>query len=315
MMPSNSGIGRESRHDPSLDARIARTARRQQGNVSRRQLLCLGLSDDAIAHRVATGRLFRVHRGVYAVGRPPITPHERAAAAVLACGEDAALSHHAALALWGFVAHWPKTLEVVTARNVRPPGLRVHRCRTLLPGDLTTQQYIRVTHPARTMLDVARGYPPHRLARLVNDALHGLYLTRNQLAEACGRHPNHRGTRLILPFCDASAGNPTRSGWEDGLPAWCVRHGVPIPQLNQVLAGRELDGWYREERVAIELDSWEYHNDREAFRRDRLRDAENLALDIVTVRITWDRQYGDAPAEEAERLRRILAVRRRRRAA
>ncbi len=293
-----------------VDAAIAAIAARQHGNITHEQLRAAGLGVKAIAYRCHVKRLFREHRCVYAVGKPAQTPLERAAAAVLACGDGAALSHHAALALWEFVQRWPAILEVITPRNVRPPGIRAHQCRTLHPRDLTTQHGIRVTHPARAMLDVARGYPPHRLPRLVNGALHTLYLTRGQLTEACARHPTHRGTRLLLPFCDASAGNPTRSGWEDDLPAWCARHGVPIPLLSQVVAGRELDGWYPQERVAIELDSWEFHNDREAFRRDRLRDAEHLALDIVTVRITWDRQYGDAPADEAERLRRILAVRR-----
>ena len=70
----------------AVDVAIAAIAAKQNGNITRRQLLALGLDDSAIAWRVKMGRLYRVFRGVYSVGRPPVTPHEWASAAVLACG-------------------------------------------------------------------------------------------------------------------------------------------------------------------------------------------------------------------------------------
>src|SRR5438309_2012866 len=91
---------------PRISRQIAQIAARQHGNVTRPQLLAIGLGDDAISYRVKTDRLHRVHRGVYAVGRPPAQPIERAAAAVLACGPRAALSHGSAMTLWGFWKRW-----------------------------------------------------------------------------------------------------------------------------------------------------------------------------------------------------------------
>jgi hypothetical protein len=85
----------------SINFAIVAGALRQHGLITRAQLLELGLSESGIAWRCATGRLFRVYTGVYAVGRPPNTPLQRAAAAVLACGPGAALSHSSALTLWG----------------------------------------------------------------------------------------------------------------------------------------------------------------------------------------------------------------------
>jgi hypothetical protein len=61
--------------------------------VTRANLTALGFSAMAIDHRVATGRLHLVARGVYVVGRPELTPHGRWMAAVLACGDGAVLSH------------------------------------------------------------------------------------------------------------------------------------------------------------------------------------------------------------------------------
>ncbi|MBV9802666.1 MAG: type IV toxin-antitoxin system AbiEi family antitoxin domain-containing protein, partial [Solirubrobacterales bacterium] len=77
-------------------------AAKQAGNITRRQLLGLGVDDDAIRYRVKIGRLYRVFRGVYSVGRRPITVQEWASAAVLACGPGAALSHASAMVLWGY---------------------------------------------------------------------------------------------------------------------------------------------------------------------------------------------------------------------
>jgi Transcriptional regulator, AbiEi antitoxin len=87
-------------HQTPQAARVWRLASRQHGVVSRRQLLELGFSAQAIKHRVATGRLHQVARGVYAVGRPDLGREGRWMVAVLACGADALLSHTSAAALW-----------------------------------------------------------------------------------------------------------------------------------------------------------------------------------------------------------------------
>src|SRR5690242_15257501 len=83
------------------DARLARIAARQYGVVSRAQLYKIGFGDRAVARRVASGRLHRLHRGVYAVGHTVVPPRGRWLAAVLACGDGAVLSHRSAAALWG----------------------------------------------------------------------------------------------------------------------------------------------------------------------------------------------------------------------
>src|SRR5215216_2261434 len=101
-------------------------ARRQYGVVSRKQLLDLGFTAKAIRHRVARGRLHVVMRGVYAVGRPSLEREGRWMAAVLACGEEAMLSHRSAAALWGFGEAHPDYIEISVRRHckVRRPGIR-----------------------------------------------------------------------------------------------------------------------------------------------------------------------------------------------
>lgn len=67
--------------------------------MTREQLLDLGCDADSISYRLKTGRLHRVYPGVYAVRYPRTSPAHRAAAAVLACGAQAVLSHSSAAAL------------------------------------------------------------------------------------------------------------------------------------------------------------------------------------------------------------------------
>jgi hypothetical protein len=292
-----------------LEGRIAAIAGRQQRNISREQLLELGVGTGAIAHRLRAGRLHREHAGVYAVGTPARTALERSAAAILACGPGSALSHMAALALWGFSKRWPAVLEVSTPNDRRPSGLIVHRSVPLGPREIRTHLGIRTTSPARTVLDCARALSEQgRLTRTVNEALHTPYLTRNQVAEVCARHPIHRGAKLLLPFYGTADG-PSRSGWEDTLKAWCSDHGLPEPLTNHKLGRYEVDGYFPSERLVIELDSVEFHSSREAILTDRERDSYYLDSGIESVRITYDRYEGGA-ASEAARLGRILARRR-----
>lgn len=76
-----------------MDGRIGRIAREQHGIVTARQLVAAGLSDAAVSKRVRSGKLYRVHRGVYSVGHDGLSEPQRWMAAVLACGPGAVLSH------------------------------------------------------------------------------------------------------------------------------------------------------------------------------------------------------------------------------
>lgn len=146
---------------------MARIAAAQHGYITRSQLVNAGFDRNAIAHRVRTGRLVRAHRGVYAVGHVPHSPHARAMAAVLACGTGAVLSHRAAAALWGLM-RWPRTLEVTGPTDHRVPGIHTHRSRHL--SEVTTHYGIPTTTPARTLLDLATTLDAASLTRAVNDA-------------------------------------------------------------------------------------------------------------------------------------------------
>lgn len=137
--------------------RAWRLAGAQHGVLTRRDLLDLGFSPEAIKHRVSKGRLHPVVRGVYAVGRPTLGRKGRWMAAALACGPDAALSHRSAAALWGFAKEHPGYIEVSVRRSseARLPGLRCHRRPTLAASEITTRWDI--PYPASSDLPRSRG--------------------------------------------------------------------------------------------------------------------------------------------------------------
>jgi hypothetical protein len=282
-------------------------AQRQHGHVARRQLLGLGLSRGAIEGRLKSGVYIAVHRGVYGTAPRRNDPVSRAAAAVLACGDGAALSHASAASLWGFLPRWRFPLEVMADGERDRPGITAHRCQSLGPRDITRHWAIPVTSPARTALDLAPRLTTRQLTRLVNNARHDGDLRPASLQDIVERNRYHPGAKLLTPFAEDAGNhsNPTNSGFEDDFRAFTQKYGLPTPQINVHVNGRQADAFFPEHNLIVECDGWEFHKDREAFEDDRERDAENLRHGVPTVRIT-KRRLTQTPDREAKRLQQIL---------
>ena len=289
-------------------ARVAALAARQYGHVTRAQLVEMGVGSSAIDHRIRGGTLIAVHAGVYAVGHEQTAAVARAAAAVLACDPGAVLSHASAASLWGISKRWDFPLEVTVPADRRRPGIRTHRSTTLASRDIRRHLGIRVMSPARTVLEIAPRLTEPVLTRAVNDARLSRRLRLTELDELLERMPRHPGAPLLKPFVNTRQA-PTRSGWEDELTGFLERFDLPKARINTRVAGYEVDAVFDDERLIVELDGWETHQDRTSFESDRERDAATLAAGFVTVRVTWDRFHND-PAREAARLQEILHARR-----
>jgi hypothetical protein len=287
------------------DSAILDLARRQHGHVARWQLLALGVSQGLIAGRLASGAWVAVHAGVYAIGPRRNDPVSRAAAAVLAGGPDAVLSHASAASLWGFLPRWSFPLEVTTKVKRSRPGITAHRCPSLQPRDITRQRGVPTTAPARTALDLAPQLTKKQLTRLVNDARLDGYLRQAALQDVVDRNRYHPGTKLLRPFAESTT-NPTRSPFEDDFLAFIAKYNLPNPQINVYVNGREVDAYFPDHNVIVECDGREYHKNQDAFEDDRERDTENLKHGLITVRLTKKR-LTHAPDYEAARLREILS--------
>lgn len=281
-----------------ISRKIAQLAARQHGHVTRRQLLDLGLGSRAIDYRRSAGELISVHAGVYAVGYRRVEPVALAAAAVLACGDGAVLSHDSAAALWG-VRRWPSRPEVTVARDRRPPGVRTHRSTTLTGSDIRRQLGIRTTSAGRTIADLAPRLTDTQLTRAIQDARLNGQLQPTALQRLLRRCPR---ARALIDLGQ----NPTRSPLEDEFRRWIKRHRLPMPTINVSADGKEVDALFEKEGVVIELDSWTYHGDPVSFRRDRERDTATAAKGLLPLRLTGDRLTG----AEAARLEGIFSARR-----
>jgi very-short-patch-repair endonuclease len=293
-----------------IERRIARIADRQQINVTRAQLIEAGLSDRGIRHRVKQGSLYLVYRAVYSVGRPARLGPERACAAVLACGENAVLAGGAAAGAWAFRT-WPyPPYEVFVEHDRRPKGIKARRVK-LDRRDIRRHLGIRMTSPARTVLDVAPRLSDSQLKRAIDEARlsRTARLTLAQLEDVADRYPRHRGAKRLKEFIRTAPKEPNRSEFEREFGDYAAAFEFPEYVTNRVMHGYRVDVYFVNERLALELDGWITHSDQYSHEDNTDRDETLLEHRIPTVRLTRKR-YEQNRAREATRLLRILGNRR-----
>jgi very-short-patch-repair endonuclease len=262
-------------------------AAHQQGMVSTPQLAAAGFDDAAIAAMVVGGWLARVLRGVYRVG-PFAGPYGDEMAALLACGPRSALSHRTSLHMWG-IRERVGPVEVIVPGGRATAGVKWRRA-PLPPGDVVERFGMRVTTPARTLADVAGSTTQRDLARLVEEARRLHLVTSGELLAVAARSRGRAGVgRLRAILLSAEEPSFTRSEAERLLLELVRNAGLPGPQTNVNIAGYEVDFLWPDQKLVVEVDGYAFHGTREAFERDRARDAALLAAGLRVLRVTWRR--------------------------
>jgi very-short-patch-repair endonuclease len=286
---------------------VAELAGRQHGVVARWQLVEIGLGHRAIDHRIADGRLHVIHRGVYAVGHRRLTREGGWMAAVLAAGSGAVLSHRSAAALWGL--RRSDRVEVITPRRCRHPRFETHRI-VLPPDEITVQDGIPVTNPARTLFDLASVVTPQQLEHALNEAEIRRLTSPLPLDALIARHPRRKGTTALKRALETQrqiGETVIRSDFETAFLDFTAQHGLPRPTINQPLGPYEPDAFWPDQRLIVELDSYDIHTTRQAFEQDRKRDRALTTAGYRTIRITW-RQLTREPHTLAHQLRTLLTA-------
>jgi very-short-patch-repair endonuclease len=274
--------------------------------LSRGDLLGLGFSDKGIKHRVATGRLHSVAAGVYAVGRPDLTPHGRWMAAVLACGDLAVLSHRSAAELWGIGWEEDHRIDVTIRRSTKiaRSGIKVRR-RPKLPERNVVQRFgIPVTTPTQTLIDLATELKPLRLERAVNQAdVHDL-VDPETLRRSLDAYAGMPGAKTLRTMLDRHTFRLSDSDLEIYFRPLALAAAFPLPLSKQWILGFEVDFHFPDHGLIVETDGLRYHRTPAQQARMVKRDQTHTSHGFRVLRFThW--QIAHAPNEVAEVLGRV----------
>jgi very-short-patch-repair endonuclease len=275
--------------------------------VTRRQLTAIGIGGSAVTRRVATGRLQRIYRGVFAVGHAQRTREARWIAAVMATGPGAVLSHLDAAALWKIYDRRHATIHVTTTTRSprRVPGISAHRPRRLDAADITVKDGIPVTTVARTLVDLTDVLSRDRLLRAIREAEFLRLLDLDALDAAVQRaHGRRRLSELTRALARHRPGQIVRDELEHRFLELAHAAGLAEPQTNVKVQTRRrtyrVDCLWPNERVAVELDGRAAHERAAAFETDRARDAALSAVGLRPLRFTWHRVTAEGTEMIAE---------------
>lgn len=294
------------------DRSLATLAARQHGVVGRLQLVAAGWSAGAIEKRIRSGRLHRLYAGVYAVGHRRTSREGRWIAAVLASGPDAVLSHWSAATLWMIRSNSRSIIDVTTPRKSRSwDGIRRHH-KALPTDEVTVEESVPVTTVPRTILDLAATESADVVANLLRESEYRQLHDRLSLWDLVERYPGRRGMRKVRTALERLEEEPSgrrRSRLEERFVPFLRRHQLPQPRFNDWIliegARYQADCHWPGTGQIVELDGWEGHGTRAAFREDRARDRALRVAGYSITRITWN-QLDDEPEVIASDLRALI---------
>lgn len=294
-----------------MDARALAHLGGHHGLITTAVSLGLGVSRHQIATMVERNELIRVHHGVYRHAAAPVTIEQRVHAALLAVGAGGVLSHRAAIAWWGvrnFECHLVELLHRSRSLPLRA-GVVVHRCSGLSDVDVRVHRGLRVTAPARSLVDAASVLPPELVARWAQEWMADRLVRPGDLEAAVARAGNHRGAHRLRPQL-ATTVPEADSAAEAQLGRALLRAGLS-PELHVLVttsAGYtfELDWAFSAARLGLEMDGYGVHlRSASRFDSDRFRRNE-LEIDGWKILNFTTRQLR-TPDRVVDQVRRALA--------
>jgi very-short-patch-repair endonuclease len=227
----------------------------------------------------------------------------------MACGPSAVLSHRAAADLLRLRPNATLVEVTVPEKRAGPPGVRVHQSRMLAAQDVTVLDGIRVTSVARTLLDLSAVVKTQDLEVAIDRAERLRIFDLSAVIETLERANGKRGATALRRAIAAYEPSTQKSELERRFKQLLrTAPDLPSPFFNAAvdgeLATHEVDAFWAEQRLAVQLDGFEFHRTR----RDREQDANSDAdLELAghrVLRLTWD----DVTVHGERTLRRIRLV-------
>jgi very-short-patch-repair endonuclease len=226
---------------------------------------------------------------VYAVGYRELGREGLWRAAVMASGPEAALSHAEAAADWRMTRAPSGPVAItVPGRSGRATrrGIDLHRA-PLPPEDVVVHDGLRVTSPARTLIDLAALLPTRDLECTLDEAHYLNRVSTRTLAETLQRNRGRPGCApLRALLADHELGSTrTATALEERFLQGLRRAGLPDPYCQQWIGRHRVDFLWPAERVIGETDGWAAHRGRRRQARDARRDEELAARGYEVVRV------------------------------
>jgi very-short-patch-repair endonuclease len=209
-------------------------------------------------------------------------------AAVLSCGEGAALSHHSAAALWRIGRENRRGIDVSIRRRCRHrrAGIRAMSRPSLAPRDITLRDGIPVTGPARTLLDLATELDAPALERAVNEADKYDLIDPEALRAVLQNFAGEPGVHPLRVLLDRHTFRLSDSDLEILFRSVVAMTGLPQPLTKAIVNGYAVDFFWPDLGLVVETDGLRYHRTASEQTRDRLRDQTHVAAGLTTLRFT-----------------------------
>ena len=295
----------------SVYADTARIAEPQGGVVSRRQLLDAGLLSTAIDRLLATGVLRVVHRGVYALAHRRLERFGLHHAATLAIGSLSAVSYWDALNGWELRPAPTGPVHVtLPGRGGREKrrGITLHRA-PLAAGDWVLRNGLRITSPARTLLDLAPIVARRDLERALDEAHYRGLVSTDGISEMLERNAGRRGGAVLRRTLVGHELGSTRT--ETALEETFVRAYRALGRFEfrcqERLPPYRADLFFPAQRLIVEVDG-PIHRTKRRRAADAVRDGVLGDRGFPTVRVTDEEIDADMNAAVA-RVDRALGKR------
>jgi predicted transcriptional regulator of viral defense system len=173
-------------HDRPDMRGLEATAYSQHGYFTTSQARERGLSSQLLSHYVRGNRFERVRRGLYRLPGFPRPEDDEMREKWMAVGAGkAVLSHQSALALLDLSDNIPNAVHLLLGRRYRglrrPAGVVIHTRPDEEEVATVWREGLRLTAPARTLVDVAGEIQPEQLEMAVRQALGRGLLTAREL--------------------------------------------------------------------------------------------------------------------------------------
>ena len=241
--------------------------------------------------------MFRLHRGVYAVGHLAPYPLGDETAALLAMPDGAALGYYSAGSIWGMLAPGSGDglihIVIRQAHLSHVRGVKIHRSRALSRAEIRVRDAVPVTSPARTLLDLAEVLTERALELAYDRGVVARIVSPHDVARALAGAVGRRRRRALERLVERQRGPAlTRSEAEEVFLALIRSANLPEPLVNARIHGYEVDFLWPG-RLVVEIDGFRFHSTRRSFDHDHRKDAVLRSFGLPVLRFTWEQITGE----------------------